>query len=971
MNKNKFSKRLMSYVLVFAMMATLFMPATSYAMGTIDDIKGHWAENEIKEMMEGEIIDGYPDGSFRPDNPIKRAEFAALLVRAFDLEIKEGKVFDDTRGHWAENIITTAYGHGIIRGYSERSFGPDDLISREQVLVMLVRALGDINLESPEDIIFTDQDQISSWAREDVLKAGFAQISKGYPDGSFKPLENITRAEASSMIYMAVNLKNLDEDPITEDALIFDEAGLYVGEKSGEQISQNVIVKADGVELKNYIIEGDLIIGEEVGDGDVTLTNIEVKGDTYIKGGGIDSIYINGGRHNNIIVQRTPTRAVRIVVTGGNRFNVKVDSQAEDQILILKGNYNKVLVTAPRVKITMSEKSQINELMINEDARETRVQTSDDSRIEKVVIESLGTVFEGGRHTVNRVEGSKKGNFMDRNTVIIRPTPVIQGGGSSASPVEEAPKLSVEAVTASPSTGEVSLGTEISLNTLTEGASIYYTLDGSNPTSNSEKYTGPIAIESIITIKAFAVKDGMEDSPISTFSYTVEETIKVDMTVSKSQVTVDNNFNETFILTIENDTVINNVYREHISLGGVFEGLNIGNVSRTSSSILEVEIYGNLETIGKGSIILEATALVNSESNLKVDVSVLEAPLVTVDSISVTGAEDATTITTDGGTLQMIADVFPNNASNKEVTWSVTPGTGLATIDSNGLLTAVANGTVTVVATAQDGSGVIGSHQITISGQSSVVVKSSSELWNALDNSNISTIIFGNDIEYQGLGGSTSTNAFVENQTIDGKGFKLTIGQLNIRADNVKIKDLTVIGDVVIDVGVNNFTAQGTNFDYLTISQGFAGGTGTEEDPFIIATAEQLNNVRNYVGPEHSNKYFRQTEDINLNISPWNDGEGWNPIGVANISPFYGKYDGSNFTINGLYINRSDTNSVGLFAELYSGAVVENLKLTNVDITGHTFVGAVSGGWGGYVHFINASIINVHRSLSSKLSHLV
>ena len=90
---------------------------------------------------------------------------------------------------------------------------------------------------------------------------------------------------------------------------------------------------------------------------------------------------------------------------------------------------------------------------------------------------------------------------------------------------------------------------------------------------------------------------------------------------------------------------------------------------------------------------------------------------VPVANITVTGAGNATTITTSGGTLQMSAAVLPANATNKNVTWSVTNVTGQATITAGGLLTAVANGTVTAKATAQDGSGVSGSLGITISGQ--------------------------------------------------------------------------------------------------------------------------------------------------------------------------------------------------------------------------------------------------------------
>ena len=97
------------------------------------------------------------------------------------------------------------------------------------------------------------------------------------------------------------------------------------------------------------------------------------------------------------------------------------------------------------------------------------------------------------------------------------------------------------------------------------------------------------------------------------------------------------------------------------------------------------------------------------------------AVVVPVSAITVTGTGDAITITADNGTLQMLAAVLPTNATNSNVTWSVTNGTGSATISTTGLLTAVTNGTVTVKATANDGSGKYGEKEITITNNGAVI----------------------------------------------------------------------------------------------------------------------------------------------------------------------------------------------------------------------------------------------------------
>ena len=97
---------------------------------------------------------------------------------------------------------------------------------------------------------------------------------------------------------------------------------------------------------------------------------------------------------------------------------------------------------------------------------------------------------------------------------------------------------------------------------------------------------------------------------------------------------------------------------------------------------------------------------------------------VLVTSITVSGAGEATTITTKGGTLQMSASILPEDATDKTVTWSRTNGTGTASISSSGLLTALTDGTVTVRATANDGSNVYDDQEITLSNQSSTTVVS-------------------------------------------------------------------------------------------------------------------------------------------------------------------------------------------------------------------------------------------------------
>ena len=133
------------------------------------------------------------------------------------------------------------------------------------------------------------------------------------------------------------------------------------------------------------------------------------------------------------------------------------------------------------------------------------------------------------------------------------------------------------------------------------------------------------------------------------------------------------------------------------------------------AGLATINAAGLLTAISNGAVTVTATATDGSGISATRAITITGQPI-PVTGITVTGAGDATTIATAGGTLQMSAAITPAEATNQAVTWSVTPA-GLATIDAAGLLTAVANGTVTVTATAADGSNVSGTLAVTITGQ--------------------------------------------------------------------------------------------------------------------------------------------------------------------------------------------------------------------------------------------------------------
>ena len=186
----------------------------------------------------------------------------------------------------------------------------------------------------------------------------------------------------------------------------------------------------------------------------------------------------------------------------------------------------------------------------------------------------------------------------------------------------------------------------------------------------------------------------------------------------------------------------------------------------------------------------------------------------------------------------------------------------------------------------------------------------------------------------------TATTDPVDGGTIEGAGDYLigeTITLTAIPENLFSFSHWSEGGTTISNEAEITFTVDGARDLTAHFIPWFAGGTGTQDDPFLIETAEHLNNVRNFL--EQSGVHFRMIADIDLDIAPYNEGNGWLPIGDDYYNSFRGKFDGNGHTISNLYINRAIMN-VGLFG-LGQYATIENLNLTNINLTGSRRVGGI------------------------------
>ena len=203
------------------------------------DIQNHWAAESISQLQERNFISGYPDGSFRPDAPVTRAEFAALLRKAFANmpPIRGGITFSDVpSNHWANSAIQAAYRTGFISGYPDRTFKPNQLIPRVQVLVALVSGLKyGVSTTANETVkqYFDDAAKIPSYAISAIATATEKRLVVNYPNiRQLNPNESATRAEVAAFICRALKIPGvpLQYVPGMEFVVIppqFDEADAF------------------------------------------------------------------------------------------------------------------------------------------------------------------------------------------------------------------------------------------------------------------------------------------------------------------------------------------------------------------------------------------------------------------------------------------------------------------------------------------------------------------------------------------------------------------------------------------------------------------------------------------------------------------------------------------------------------------------------------------------------------------------
>ena len=382
-------KRKLSVILALMMVFTSTMPVFSApARGkTTNDISGHWAESDLLTMKDNGVMGGYPDGSMKPDRYVTIAETVKIINKAFQID-GSGDVYNipytDVKPHeWYSNDIALAVENGYIQPIaSGMQLRPNSPATREQIGAMFAQIMG-LPLDSLDSIAgFKDYAKITGGYQYYFAASVSEGLFVGYPDNTVRPKTTVTRGIISAVANRAMmSSSGSDLHPI------FVGPGDLLVEKPGEVISNRIV--------------DNLWISSSVGEGNVTLENVTVRGKLVIKGGGPKSVIIKGESDVALVYMEKESGDLRLKVESpavvGN-VNINAGSrnyltgEIDSVIQNVKGsnlNIDEAFIKTIQIKsessnLYVDKKSTINTITVNRKAADTYM--SLDGKITSVVV---------------------------------------------------------------------------------------------------------------------------------------------------------------------------------------------------------------------------------------------------------------------------------------------------------------------------------------------------------------------------------------------------------------------------------------------------------------------------------------------------------------------------------------------------------------------------------------------------------
>lgn len=696
-----------------AITLSMAMGATVFAMP--NDIGGHWAQSTITQWTSKGYISGYPDGTFKPDNSITRAEFVVLVNKAMGYTKKGNAYFKDlSSSHWAYNEIMKGVSAGYISGDASGTFRPDDPVSRQEAAVMISKIL-DLGKNPAAAAKFVDYRFIPAWSVGYVGSVTEAGIMSGYPDGDFKADRVLTRAEA------VVSLDGVSK---------------YDGKTDEEKEDYTLTATM----LSNKTIDGDLIISGDLKTKSVKLDNVTVKGTVIVKGGAsvtandcdiknleMDSDGTGFISKGNTTVKNTTFKESGSI-QGDGYDTVTVDKELSDRITVDAEINEFVLDAETDVRLlsnTVIKNFTATKNADNANVSFSKAEVKDMDIYDKIKITGSGdidtmTVYVSGVQSTIKPDDLNQKNGADKPDYI--------QGGSSGEIEHGGSSSRYDDYTITKDGKTVRNGKYDDVTIKADDVTLDGTVIYGDLTIHKDVKNGTVTLEDV-TVKGDVYVYGGGDDSVIFDGCDIRGDIIADKTVTSKPVNLKfkDSTDVDGKIRVRNNTIIESTYKLD---GIVLDDRDADLELKANTAYVEFAKKGELTvnnctvdnvTVGSSaddSVIIMKNGAVIKNLNAKEDVSVKGTG--TIEKISGSGdvtKENGITVgvavtgvkldkteanVTVDGQITLKATVSPDNAGNKEVEWSSSDST-IASVDNNGVVTGHKAGTATITVKTKDG----------------------------------------------------------------------------------------------------------------------------------------------------------------------------------------------------------------------------------------------------------------------------
>ena len=668
--------------------ASMAMSVTAFGAPT--DIQGHWAQNTINKWVDKGDISGYPDGTFRPNNMITRAEFVVLVNNAMGYTKSGYAYFSDVPSHyWGKNAIQTGVAAGYISGDGNGIFRPNDPVTRQEAAAMISRIL-DLKQNESRAYRYTDSYAISNWAKGVVGAVSEAGIMAGYPDGSFGPNRVLTRAEAVLALDKTVNYKPGNKEEDKEET-----------KKEDMLLTQS--------KLEDTTITGDLTISDRLGTKTITLEDVTVKGKLIVDGG--SEVILKDCDIKEMVMDQKDTTVKASGKTAVEKTTFKKIGK------LTGGDYTDVIVDK-ELSGYITIDAKVRNLTLD---AETDLKLGSDARIKNMEITK-----NADKATID----FSKGKVED---MTVKDKVTIKGSGDI-----DTMTVYVSGVTSSIRPDTVKTKDNASKPDYTDDDDDWWTPSRRKSITVTDDRTGGTYRNVTVAANGVDLKD-----------MTVLGHLYIDEKVGNGTATLTNmNISgDVYVkgggdnsVVFENCSISGNIYAQKTSGEQVALKFDKNTADKLKGSVV---VEGNgalLKNKDAGSTATLKKVVVKTEKPVTVDANVTDMQVTTANdqltvngtvdklqadkavivkgngtiyektdnvqiSVSVTGVSlDKTEIVlVEGSSEKLTATVEPTNATNKNVTWS-SDHEAIATVDQNGTVTARRGGQATITVTTVDGS---------------------------------------------------------------------------------------------------------------------------------------------------------------------------------------------------------------------------------------------------------------------------